>query len=88
MSLFAERLAAAVLEKELVRVCAQCEKEHGPVKLGPDQMPTHGLCRRHMVAAYSDPAVPALRAMLPSIMARPDEYFAPDLGQAKSGSGV
>jgi len=31
----------------LVRVCAWCEQEFGPVPVAPGQLKTHGICLRH-----------------------------------------
>lgn len=72
-------LVASMLNEDgsIVRVCASCEREFGPLRVGPGQQKSHGFCRRHMIdyalRELGDPGYAG------EVKAMPDEVFAPDL---------
>ena len=67
----AAQVVEILVESDLVRVCAACEKEFGPVRVGPGQQKSHGFCRRHSTEYYPD-SVQLIAGM-------PDSFFCPDL---------
>lgn len=75
-----------LLETDIVRVCMFCEKERGPVPVGPGQSKSHGVCRRHSpdYVRYSAQGMPVeyQDKMIAAFNEKPDSYFAPDLSQA------
>ena len=77
-------VVSRMLETQLVRVCAQCEKEHGPVPVQTGQSKSHGMCRRHALEAAQ--SVPAERrgTLVESYQKAEDSWFCPDLRECSS----
>ena len=66
----------------LVRVCADCEIEHGiNNQPRPGFNKSHGQCRRHFLASMREAGVPAER-IDQLVAGMSDESFCPDLGPA------
>jgi len=65
-----------LLETGIVRVCAACEKEFGPLPEQPGTRKGHGLCKRHAIASYKEAG---LADMIPALEQKPADHFAPDL---------
>lgn len=68
----AAQVVAMLLEEGPERVCAACEKERGVQRSSIDPNVTHGMCKRHFAAMYSEVYSPE------QIAAMPDEKFSPD----------
>ena len=80
MKLAAQAVVNMLLENEIIRACAHCEKDYGAVPLQPGQVKSHGMCRRH--AEESALAIPeaARGDLLESYKQAADSIFCPDLG--------
>lgn len=68
-----------LLENEIVRVCMYCDQTN-PVRVGPGQSKSHGVCRKHIPQYAKDMAGgnPEMEAKLrASLEAKPESGFAP-----------
>jgi hypothetical protein len=61
----------------LVRACAWCEKELGPVAVKPGQSKTHGVCRRHFEQHLRDAGI--AEAEIQASLAKREINWCPDL---------
>lgn len=75
----ATQVVNMLLEAQVMRVCAQCEKEFGPVPVAPGTSKSHGLCKRHAIKQYQDAGLSTAK-----VTAMPPENFAPDLAESVS----
>lgn len=77
-----------LLENELVRACAACEKETGQRTPGA----SHGYCKRHLIDMHkqnllaaiqsaNQPSIRTAQERIREIRQRPDSDFPPDLSQ-------
>jgi len=74
----AEQVVRLMLEVQIKRVCANCEKEFGTLPEEPGVKKGHGMCRRHAIEAYREAGLDTAQ-----IVAKPDDTFPPDLSQAR-----
>lgn len=69
----------------IVRLCANCEKEFGKIPREPNKMYSHGICRRHsleMYKMYADLGIPAAKVEYERILKDPDQSkFSPDMAE-------
>lgn len=69
---------AATSHTHLVKVCGNCERELGRQHLEPDQVASHGVCKRHLLEFVRPVASPSY---LQHIEAQHDDAFCPDLAK-------
>lgn len=65
---------------EAIRVCADCQQEFGTT---PAPGSSHGYCRRHGLARYTD-ALGSREAAEQALAGKPDSMFAPDMAQERN----